>query len=52
MRNSRPAAELAEAGQTPVAVAVNGQLRLLPGAVTRCAPDSPHGIRRLHGLGS
>ena len=33
----RPAAELAEAGQTPVAVAVNGQLRLLPGVATRCA---------------
>ena len=51
MRHSRPAAELAEAGQTPVAVAVNDQLRLLPGVVDALRPDSPHGIRRLHGLG-
>ena len=37
MRHSRLAAELAEAGQTPVAHALR--------------PDSPHGIRRLHELG-
>ena len=51
MRHSRPAAGLAEAGQTPVAVAVNGQLRLLLGVADALRPDSPHGIRRLHGLG-
>ncbi len=51
MRHSRPAAELAEAGQTPVAVAVNDQLRLLLGVADALRPDSPHGIRRLHGLG-
>ena len=51
MRHSRLAAELAEAGQTPVAVAVNDQLRLLLGVADALRPDSPHGIRRLHGLG-
>ena len=43
MRHNRPAAELAEAGQTPVAVAVNGQLRLLLGVADALRPDSPHG---------
>ena len=48
---AQPAAGLAEAGQTPVAVAVNGQLRLLLGVADALRPDSPHGIRRLHELG-
>src|SRR5712692_8771678 len=46
-----PAAELAEAAQTPVAVAVDGRLRLLLGVADALRPDSPQGIARLRGLG-
>ena len=45
------AGELAEAAQTPVAVAVDGRLRLLLGVADALRPDTPHGIARLHGLG-
>jgi P-type Cu+ transporter len=47
----RLAGELAEAGQTPVAVAVDGRIRLLLGVADALRPDTPHGIARLHGLG-
>jgi len=47
----RPAAELADAGQTPVAVAVDGRLRLVLGVADALRPDTPAGITRLHGLG-
>ncbi len=45
------AAELAEAAQTPVAVAVDGRLRLLLGVADALRPDTPQGIARLRGLG-
>ena len=45
------AADLAGAAQTPVAVAVDGQLRLLLGVADALRPDSPHGIARLRALG-
>jgi Cu+-exporting ATPase len=45
------AAELAEAAQTPVAVAVDGRLRLLLGIADALRPDSTHGIARLRRLG-
>jgi Cu+-exporting ATPase len=47
----RAAAELADAGQTPVAVAVDGQLRLLLGITDPVRPDTPAGVARLHALG-
>src|SRR6266852_3386986 len=47
----RPAAELADAGQTPVVVAVDGRLRLVLGVADALRPDTPAGITRLHGLG-
>ncbi len=47
----RPAAELADAGQTPVAVAVDGGLRLVLGVADALRPDSPQGLTRLRGLG-
>jgi P-type Cu+ transporter len=45
------AGELAEAAQTPVAVAIDGRLRLLLGVADALRPDSPQGIARLRGLG-
>jgi Cu+-exporting ATPase len=45
------AAELAEAAQTPVAVAVDGRLRLLLGIADALRPDGPQGVARLRGLG-
>jgi P-type E1-E2 ATPase len=45
------AGELAGAAQTPVAVAVDGRLRLLLGVADPLRPDSPQGIARLRGLG-
>jgi len=47
----RPAGELADAAQTPVAVAVDGRLRLLLGVADALRPDTPAGIARLRGLG-
>jgi len=47
----RLAAELARSAQTPVAVAVDGRLRLLLGVADALRPDSPQGIARLRGLG-
>jgi Cu+-exporting ATPase len=47
----RLAAELADSAQTPVAVAVDGRLRLLLGVADALRPDSPQGIARLRGLG-
>ncbi|MGH3286183.1 MAG: heavy metal translocating P-type ATPase, partial [Streptosporangiaceae bacterium] len=47
----RAAAELAGAAQTPVAVAVDGRLRLLMGIADTLRPDSPAGVARLRGLG-
>jgi len=47
----RPAAELADAGQTPVAVAVDGRLRLLLGVADTLRPDTPSGVARLRALG-
>jgi P-type Cu+ transporter len=43
--------ELAEAAQTPVAVAVDGRLRLLLGVADALRPDTPAGIARLRQLG-
>ena len=47
----RVARELAEAAQTPVAVAIDGRLRLLLGVADSLRPDSPDGVARLRGLG-
>src|SRR5713226_5840748 len=47
----RLAAGLAGAAQTPVAVAVDGRLRLLLGVADALRSDSPQGIARLRGLG-
>ena len=47
----RLAGALADAAQTPVAVAVDGRLRLLLGVADALRPDSPQGIARLRGLG-
>jgi P-type Cu+ transporter len=44
------AAELADAAQTPVAVAVDGRLRLLLGIADALRPDSAHGVARLSRL--
>jgi P-type Cu+ transporter len=48
---SRLARELAEAAQTPVAVAVDGRLRLLLGIADPLRLDSPAGVARLRALG-
>jgi P-type Cu+ transporter len=45
------ARELADAAQTPVAVAVDGRLRLLLGIADPLGPDSPAGVARLRALG-
>jgi P-type Cu+ transporter len=45
------AADLADAAQTPIAVAVEGRLRLLLGAADTLRPDSPAGVARLRSLG-
>jgi heavy metal translocating P-type ATPase len=47
----RAAGELADAAQTPVAVAINGRLRLLMGVADPLRPDSPAGVARLRALG-
>jgi Cu+-exporting ATPase len=47
----RAAGELAGAAQTPVAVAVDGRLRLLVGVADALRPDSPAGVARLRALG-
>ncbi|HEY6278223.1 MAG TPA: cation-translocating P-type ATPase [Streptosporangiaceae bacterium] len=47
----RLARELAGAAQTPVAVAVDGRLRLLLGIADPLRPDSPAGVARLRALG-
>ncbi len=47
----RPAAGLAVAGQTPVAVAVDGRLRLLLGVADTLRSDTLAGVTRLRGLG-
>jgi Cu+-exporting ATPase len=48
---SRCDAELADAVQTPIAVAVDGHLSLLLGITDTLAPDSPAGVARLRSLG-
>jgi Cu+-exporting ATPase len=45
------AEDLAETAHTPVAVAVDGRLRLLPGIADPLRPDSPAGVARLRALG-
>ena len=42
---------LADAAQTPIAVAVDGRLRLLLGVADALRPDSPAGVARLRSLG-
>jgi Cu+-exporting ATPase len=48
---NRGARDLAGAAQTPIAVAVDGRLRLLMGAADTLRPDSPAGVARLRSLG-
>jgi P-type Cu+ transporter len=48
---TRSAADLADAAQTPIAVAVEGRVRLLLGAADMLRPDSPAGVARLRSLG-
>jgi Cu+-exporting ATPase len=48
---SRDAVHLADAAQTPIAVAVGGRLRLLLGVADALRPDSPAGVARLRSLG-
>src|SRR5712691_1086364 len=48
---NQPAGELAEAAQTPVAVAIDGRVRLLLGIADALRPDSPGGVARLRALG-
>ncbi len=45
------AVHLAGAAQTPIAVAVDGRLRLLLGVADALRPDSPAGVARLRSLG-
>ena len=47
----QPGAELADAAQTPVGVAVDGCLRLVLGIADALRPDSPAGVARLRALG-
>jgi Cu+-exporting ATPase len=48
---SYDAARLADAAQTPIAVAVDGRLRLLLGVADALRPDSAAGVARLRSLG-
>jgi len=48
---SQLAGELGDAGQTPVAVAVDGRLRLLLGIADALRPGAPAAVARLRGLG-
>jgi P-type Cu+ transporter len=48
---SHDAVHLADAAQTPIAVAVDGRLRLLLGVADTLRPDSPAGVARLRSLG-
>ena len=48
---NQPAGELAEAAQTPVAVAIDGRVRLLLSIADALRPDSPGGVARLRALG-
>ena len=48
---SHDAVHLADAAQTPIAVAVDGRLRLLLGVADALRPDSPAGVARLRSLG-
>jgi Cu+-exporting ATPase len=48
---TRSVADLADAAQTPIAVAVDGRLRLLLGVADTLRPDSPAGVARLRSLG-
>jgi Cu+-exporting ATPase len=48
---SHDAVHLADAAQTPIAVAVDGRLRLLLGVADALRPDSPGGVARLRSLG-
>jgi P-type Cu+ transporter len=43
--------DLADAAQTPIAVAVDGRLRLLLGVADTLRPNSPAGVARLRSLG-
>jgi len=47
----RLSGELAEAAQTPVAVAIDGRVRLLLGIADALRADSPDGVARLRALG-
>jgi Cu+-exporting ATPase len=47
----RDTAGLADAAQTPIAVAVDGRLSLLLGVADTLRPDSPAGVARLRSLG-
>jgi heavy metal translocating P-type ATPase len=48
---NRGARDLADDAQTPIAVAVDGRLRLLLGVADMLRPDSPAGVARLRSLG-
>jgi Cu+-exporting ATPase len=48
---SRDGAEQAEAAQTPVAIAIDGRVRLLLGIADALRPDSSDGVARLRAVG-
>jgi Cu+-exporting ATPase len=48
---TRGAADLADAAQTPIAIAIDGRLRLLLGVADALRSDSPPGVARLRSLG-
>jgi Cu+-exporting ATPase len=47
----RLAVGLAEAAHTPIAVAIDGRLRLVLGVADKLRPDSPQGVARMRALG-
>jgi Cu+-exporting ATPase len=48
---NRAVGELADAAQTPIAVAVDGRLSLVLGVADALRPDSPAGVARLRSIG-